>query len=118
MQVEMSLAEMLMNAIAHGNVHGLRWKRGAVDEKQTFADLQKVIQRRLDSALSVAREQGFREMRERDGSPFKLKAQRDEAVAALKMFVDMWDAAGASSHDIAAYVRHFREILTRLKEKK
>ena len=60
MRVEMSLAEVLINAITHGRVRGVQFKRGWSDDKATFDDLQKVIGGRLDDALQVAREDGLR----------------------------------------------------------
>ena len=99
MQVEMSLAEMLMNAIAHGDVHGIQWKRGSVDEKKTFADLNAVIGRRLHNALTVAREGGFRQAREFPNSPLKLRRERDEARNLVRDLLAMWDASGPESCD-------------------
>lgn len=65
MRAEMSLAEMLMNAIAGGQVWRVQFKRrhgySSSDEQHTFEDLNKVIAKRLDSALEVARENGYQE---------------------------------------------------------
>jgi hypothetical protein len=41
----MSLAESLMNAIAHGEIAHVQFKRGPTDERKTFDDLNKVIDR-------------------------------------------------------------------------
>lgn len=61
MQVEMSLAEMLINAIAHGRIRGVQLKRNwKGPDTETHADLSGVIQNRIGSALSVAREEGRR----------------------------------------------------------
>ncbi len=63
MRVECSLAEMLINAIAGGHVHGVQFSRkhgkDPGDERRTFEDLNKVIANRIDSALEVARENGY-----------------------------------------------------------
>jgi hypothetical protein len=63
-RVESSLAEMIMNAIAAGRVWGVQFMRkhgkDPGDERRTFEDLNRVIEKRLDSALSVARENGQR----------------------------------------------------------
>ena len=54
MEVEMSLAEMLINAIAGGLVPGVQFKRGWSSDKATFDGLNKVIASRLDSARRIA----------------------------------------------------------------
>lgn len=74
MQVEMSLAELLINAIAHGKVPGVQFKRGWGDDKATFAGLQAVIGDRLDGARRVAVREAFRELYE-SSRPFQLKAR-------------------------------------------
>jgi hypothetical protein len=65
MRVERSLAEMLMNAIASNRVWGVQFSRkhgkDPGDERRTFEDLNKVIAKRIDSALEVARESGHQE---------------------------------------------------------
>ena len=60
MQVEMSLAELLINAIGQGRVRGVQFKRSWSDAHATWEDINKVIESRLDNALSVAREAGYR----------------------------------------------------------
>jgi len=74
MQVEMSLAELLMNAIGAGHVHGVQFKRGASDDRKTFEDLQRVISKRLDGARTVAVEEALRELHEKH-PPFRLLAE-------------------------------------------
>lgn len=68
MQVEMSLAELLINAITNGRVHGVQFKRShgerAGDTKQTFDDLNKIIENRLEGARRVAIEQALRKLQE------------------------------------------------------
>jgi hypothetical protein len=64
MQVEMSLAELLINAITHGRVPGVQFKRGWSDEKATFEGLNVVIGTRLDGARRVAVESELRRLRD------------------------------------------------------
>lgn len=80
MQVEVSLAEMLINAIAHGRVRGVQFKRGWSDEKATFDDLNAVIQRRLDGARSVAIESALHKLRD-ENPHFKLLREVEELRA-------------------------------------
>jgi len=47
MQIELSLEEMLINAISSGRVAGVQFKRGWSDESATFASLRAVIDRRI-----------------------------------------------------------------------
>lgn len=56
MQVEMSLEELLINAIAHDRIPGVQFKRGWDNDGATFDGLRAVIQKRLDGAAAVARE--------------------------------------------------------------
>jgi len=68
MQVEMSLAEMLMNAIVAGRVHGFQCKRSfglkPDDEKKAFDDFSRVIADRLDAARKIAWDQGYSDGRQ------------------------------------------------------
>lgn len=64
MQVEMSLAEMLINAIAYGKVPGVQFKRGWSDDRATFDGLKAVIGSRLDGARSVAVEEALHKLRD------------------------------------------------------
>jgi hypothetical protein len=64
MRVEMSLAEMLMNAIVQGRVHGLQCTRSfgtkPGDEAKCFQALKEVIGKKLDAARLIAAEEGIR----------------------------------------------------------
>jgi acylphosphatase len=83
MQVEMSLAELLMNAIGNGRVPGIQFRRGWANERATFEGLKGVIKDRLDGARRVAVEEALR--RAHDEHPvFKLRAENVRLRAALE----------------------------------
>lgn len=69
MLVEVSLAESIMNAIAHDRIWRVQFSRkhgsDPGDERRTFDDLNNVIQNRIDGACRAAREQGLREYTEK-----------------------------------------------------
>jgi len=69
MLVEVSLAESLLNAIAHDRIWRVQFSRkhgsDPGDERRTFDDLNKVIADNIDGAKRAAREQGFREYNEK-----------------------------------------------------
>lgn len=67
MQVEISLAESLINAIANGRVRGVQFKRGWGDESATFDDLNAVIAQRLDGARRVAIETAMHQFADERG---------------------------------------------------
>jgi len=82
MQVEMSLAELLLNAIGNGRVPGMQFKRGWTDDRATFAGLNAVIADRLDGARRVAIESALR--RAHDEHPvFRLLAENRRFRGAL-----------------------------------
>lgn len=72
MQVEMSLAELLINAIAHGRIPGVQFKRGWASDRQTFDGLQAVIADRLDGARRVAVEQALHKLQD-EHPTFKMR---------------------------------------------
>lgn len=80
MLIETSLAEILMNAISQGRVHGIQFKRGTVDEKKTFNDLKLVIGDKLDGACRVAREGAIAQLH-REYAPFKWRGLLTEVEA-------------------------------------
>jgi len=80
-EVEVSLAEMLINAIAHGRIPGVQFKRGWSDDRATFEGLRAVIGSRLDGALRIARNNAMRQAREAEGSPIKLAHELKQAKA-------------------------------------
>ncbi|MBX3215228.1 MAG: hypothetical protein KF850_24545 [Labilithrix sp.] len=83
MQVDISLAELLMNAIGNGRVPGIQFRRGWSDDRATFEGLKKVIDDRLDGARRVAVEEALR--RARDEHPvLKLRAENDRLRAAFE----------------------------------
>lgn len=125
MRVETSLAEMLLNAIAQGRIWRVQFSRkhgsDPGDERRTFDDLNKVIERRIDSALQVAREQGYREMRELRAENAALKAERDKLHAALAELAknpeDLLDCAhDGTGPSIAAALVRLHERATREEE--
>lgn len=73
MQVEMSLEELLINAIAQGRVPGVQFKRGWSDDKATFDGLRAVIGDRLDNARRVAIESALHELHD-SHPPFKMRS--------------------------------------------
>lgn len=62
MQVELSLGEMLLNAISAGRIRHVALKRSSSlsNGQETADDIAKVVGQRLYSALEVSRENGFR----------------------------------------------------------
>lgn len=83
MQVEMSLAELLINAIAAGRVHGVQFKRGHAADRKTFDDLRNVIGDRLDGARRVAVQDALREAN--DTHPvMKTRAENERLRAAIE----------------------------------
>jgi hypothetical protein len=96
MQVEMSLAELLMNAIANGRVRGVQFKRGWSKETETFEDLNVVIADRINNALSVAREAGHRRVREEweSGIKQRLLSRIAEVEAENKRLLTALDRRG------------------------
>lgn len=68
----MALAELLINAIAHGSIRGVQFKRGWSKERETFEDLNRVISNRLDGARRVAVEQALHKLQDEHPS-FKMR---------------------------------------------
>lgn len=87
MQVEVSLAEMLINAIGAGRIPGVQFKRGCQDIKATFDALNAVIGCRLDSALQVARQEASRE------SPIRMKRALEEIIRVAPLESYAYDVA-------------------------
>lgn len=83
MQVEMSLAELLINAIAHGKVPGVQFKRGWSDDRAAFDGLKAVIGSRLDGARRVAVESELRRLHD-ESPPFKLRTALRNLLAAAR----------------------------------
>lgn len=122
MHVEMSLAEMLINAIAHGKIPGVQFKRGWSNDKATFDGLNHVIKGRLGDALKIAREQGIAEAAERpikiynDGRRVENEAvlseigKRREFHFNLAEF-DAYNVLGELERDIANNVHRRSDIL-------
>ena len=79
MQVELSLEEMLINAISSGRVAGVQFKRGWSDESATFASLRAVIDRRIESARQVAIESALHQFNDEQGT---LRLRRAEMLLA------------------------------------
>lgn len=86
MQVEMSLAELLMNAVGAGHVRGLRFKKGWSDEHATFEDLNRVISGKLENARSVAIESALHQLHDEHPS-FKMRAHIRELEEALRLML-------------------------------
>lgn len=81
MLVESSLAEMLLNAIGQDRIWRVQFSRkhgsDPGDERRTFEDLNKVIERRIEGACTVARERGFNEYNDKR---WALEKERDSAL--------------------------------------
>lgn len=99
MQVELSLAELLINAIAHGRVPGVQFKRGWSDERATFTGLQAVIGDRLDGARRVAIEQALEEAR-KGQSVFKLRAENERLQKRVEQLEAELDAATTRGREL------------------
>lgn len=72
MQVEVTLAELIIDAIGQGKIRGVQFSRKAVTTEEIFDDLQRVISNRLENARSVAIEQALE------------RAYHEQPVLALK----------------------------------
>jgi len=89
MLVEVSLAESLLNAIAHDRIWRVQFSRkhgsDPGDERRTFDDLNKVIADNIDGAKRAAREQGFREynekLQEKHAEIYRLRELVREGIA-------------------------------------
>lgn len=78
----MSLAELLINAVAQGRVRGMQFKRNWTGpDKDTFDDLNKVIEDRLNGARRVAVQEALHKVQE-EHPVFKLRALAFEAASA------------------------------------
>ena len=86
MQVEMGLAELLINAIVHGRVPGVQFKRGWSDDRATFEGLKKVIENRLDGARRVAIEDALRQANDTHPA-LKTKADNERLRAVLRSLI-------------------------------
>lgn len=102
MQVEMSLAELLINAIAADRVPGIRFQRGwpAAREKETFDGLRAVIADRLDGARRVAVQDALHQLQDQHPH-FRTRARvraLEEAIRAL-----LHSHNGTHAEDCPAY---------------
>src|SRR5262245_1011521 len=87
MEVEMSLGELLINAIANGRIPGVQFKRGWSDERATSAGLAAVIESRLEGARRVAIQEALRQLR--DEHPlFQLKTQHTKLLEFARLAAD------------------------------
>lgn len=125
MQVEMSLAELLINAISQGRVPGVQFKRGWSNDKATFDGLNEVIKDRLDGARRVAVQEALHKAR--DEQPVlkmrnELEKLRHVAEAANEYMVTDSDEARATLrkalHELAWRGTPHRALATPPKEGK
>jgi len=78
--VETSLAETLINAIAHGRIRGVQLKRGWSDERATAEDLNKAIDGKFDGIRAVVRQEEMRRLYEDNASPLKIRADNNRLL--------------------------------------
>lgn len=89
----MSLAELIINAVAAGRVPGLQFKRGWSNDRETWKGLQVVIGDRLDGARRVAIESELHHAY--DTHPvLKTKRENERLRAALERIAGMCDVDG------------------------
>ena len=92
MRVEMSLTELLLNAIGADRIWRVQFSRkhgsDPGDERRTFEDLSKVIGKSLDGARAAVIDQAQREMQEKRSEWRRDVAARDAELADLRATVE------------------------------
>lgn len=115
MRVEMSLGEMLINAIAHGKIPGVQFKRGWSDDRATFEGLKVVIANRLDAARAATVESELRRLHD-EHPHFKLlrkheDVERETVAKIAKMIRESVWARSAMGPEATAACLHLADAI-------